>query len=115
MLKHLAPLAVLLVLLMVAAAASADVLIDTSHLSGRCIRLGIWNKPYEGGNHPEVEATVYRGGWVPRGHPAKLIVRRTLTATKTWRTHTLACPAPGHYTVRLIGWGWHASYMAHVP
>ncbi len=113
--KRSALVLVLLVSLVVAASARADVLIDTSHLSGRCIELGIWNKPYDGGNHPVVEATVYRGVWVPRSkHPAKLIARHTLTATETWRTHTLACPAPGRYSVVLVGWGWNTTRTAHV-
>jgi hypothetical protein len=98
------------------AVAGGDVLIDTQHLSGgRCIRLGIWNKPYDGGNHPTVEASVYRGVYQPRSaHPAQLIAKVRLTATSTWTTHTLACPAPGHYTVVLVGWGWHRSYPSNV-
>jgi hypothetical protein len=105
----------LLVVCAVAAPASADVLISTSHLSGRCIELELFNKPYDGGNHPEVETSVYRGIYKPRAeHPAKLVVSRALTATEMWRTYTLACPTPGRYTVVLVGWGWHRSYAAHV-
>jgi hypothetical protein len=115
MLKRIAAAVALLFTLAVPAPASADVLVGTSHLSGRCINLELFNKPYDGGNHPEVETSVYRGPYKPRAqHPAKLIVSRTLIATEAWRSYTLACPASGRYTVRLVGWGWHGNYTAHV-
>jgi hypothetical protein len=116
MLKTLTTLAAVAVAFAGATSASADVLISTSHLSGRCIQLEIWNKPYDGGNHPEVETSVYRGVYEPRSkHPAKLIAKRTLTATGTWRTYTLTCPTPGRYTVLLTGWGWQVRDAAYVP
>jgi hypothetical protein len=88
------------------ATASADVLIDPSHLSGVCIVLGVWYQSFSGGPHT-ITAAVYKG--------SVRIARHELTATTSWRFHSLACPAPGTYTVRLSGSGWHTSYPAHVP
>ena len=87
-------------------AASADVLIDTSHLSGPCIVLGVWYQSYSGGPHT-ITATVYRS--------RTRITQHRLTATTTWRFHSLACPSPGAYTVRLAWNGRHTSYTARVP
>jgi hypothetical protein len=89
-----------------ASVADADVLIDTSHLSGPCIVLGVWYQSFSGGPRT-ITATVYRG--------QARVARRQLTATTTWRFHSLACPPPGSYTIRLTGAGWHKSYSARVP
>ncbi len=105
MLTRVFPTVALLAALAVASSANADVLIDTSHLSGRCIKLGVWYQSYSGGPRT-ITSTVYGGG--------AFIIRRRLTATTTWRSHTLTCPAPGSYRVRLSGAHWR-SFPAHVP
>jgi hypothetical protein len=95
------------ILLSSASSAYADVLVDTSHLSGLpCILLGVWYQSYSGGPHTST-ATVYRG--------SVRIAERRLTATTTWRFYSLACPRPGSYRVRIRGAGWHISFAARVP
>jgi hypothetical protein len=77
--------AALAVVLSLATAASADVLVDPSHLSGRCIKLGVCYQSFSGGPH-SVTVTVYRGN--------VKVAQRRLAATTTWRSYTLTCPAP---------------------
>ena len=61
MLTRVFPTVALLAALAVASSANADVLIDTSHLSGRCIKLGVWYQSYSGGPRT-ITSTVYGGG-----------------------------------------------------
>jgi len=99
------PLA-LLTLALCAPIASADVLIDTSDLSGACPTLGIWYQSFSGGPRT-ITATVLHG--------EVLIVRRHLTATTRWTKYVLACPEePGRYIVRIEGAHWHSSYRVRV-
>jgi hypothetical protein len=98
---------VMLSLVVLSKDAAAEVDIDPSYISGRCIKITLKYQASSGPSHT-VTATVYRG--------KRAVARRKLTATATWHTYRVACPKPGIiYRLQVKGPDGYSDFTARVP